>query len=145
MAWRWLLLLLLAQPLRAEVVDVDNAELARLLAAGVPLVDIRTEAEWRETGVVPGSRLLTLFDAQGRADPAAWLAALQPVARSDQAVILICRSGNRTRTAADFLSRQGGYGKVYNLRQGIRGWIGEARPLSPAAPLLQHCGQDRAC
>ena len=58
---------------QAEIVDVDNAELARLIAAGVPVIDIRTAGEWDETGIVPGSHPLTYFDDKGNADPAAWL------------------------------------------------------------------------
>lgn len=38
-------LILVAAPLRAEVIDIDNAELARLAASGVPVVDIRTSGE----------------------------------------------------------------------------------------------------
>lgn len=56
-----LVALLLVLPVRATVVDVDNTELARLVAAGVPIIDIRTEGEWKETGIVPGSRLFTFF------------------------------------------------------------------------------------
>ena len=32
-----------------------------LIASGITIVDIRTEPEWRETGVVPGSVLLTFL------------------------------------------------------------------------------------
>ncbi len=66
-----LVALLLVLPVRATVVDVDNTELARLVAAGVPIIDIRTEGEWKETGIVPGSRLFTFFNEHGRADPPA--------------------------------------------------------------------------
>ena len=119
--------------LRAEVVDIGNAELARLLAAGVPVVDIRTAGEWQETGVVPNSRLLTLFDERGRADPPAWLQQVQGVAKADEPVIVICRSGNRTRTASQLLSQQAGYRTVYNVRDGIRAWASEGRPLAPVS------------
>ena len=51
--------LLLALSVRAEVIDIDNGELARLSAAGVPIIDIRTVAEWQQSGVVQGSRLIT--------------------------------------------------------------------------------------
>ena len=47
----------------AEVVNVDNAELARLAASGVPVIDVRTEGEWKQSGVISGSKLLTYFDA----------------------------------------------------------------------------------
>lgn len=116
----------------AEVIDIDNAELARLTAKGVPLIDIRTAGEWKSTGVIAGSRLLTFFDAQGNANPAQWLAAAKGFARPDQPVILICRSGNRTRAATQFLSEQAGYRTVYNVSNGLNGWLADKRPVVPA-------------
>ena len=130
---------------RAEVVDIGNAELARLLAAGVPVVDIRTEREWKESGIVPGSRLLTFFDERGRADPPAWLQKLQGVAKPDQPVIVICRSGNRTQAASQFLSEQAGYQMVYNVKGGIRAWEKEGRPLTPWTSTLANCPAGVAC
>ena len=62
--------LLFALPTRAELVNIDSAELARLIAKGVPVIDIRTKPEWDETGIVPGSHPLTFFDEKGDADPA---------------------------------------------------------------------------
>ncbi len=130
---------------RAEVVDIGNAELARLLAAGVPVVDIRTEGEWKESGIVPGSRLLTFFDERGRADPPAWLQKLQGVAKPDQPVIVICRSGNRTQAASQFLSQQAGYRKVYNVKDGIRAWAAEGRALAPMTSAVARCAAGASC
>lgn len=141
----FLLCLLAACAAKAEVINVDSAELARLVASGVVLVDIRTEPEWRETGIIPGSRLLTFFDANGRANPAAWLEQLKTVARPEQPVILICRSGNRTRAVSEFLEQQAGYSKIYNVRQGIRAWIHESRPVTAVAPALAKCSPGRLC
>lgn len=129
---------------RAEVVDISNAELARLAVSGVPIVDIRTEGEWKETGVVPGSRLITLFDERGRPDPA-WLEKVREVAKPDQPVVVICRSGNRTRAASDLLSRQGGYAKVYNVRDGIRAWAKEGRAMVPASTVVASCPAGSRC
>lgn len=141
-----LLALSLPLQLRAEVVDIGNAELARLLAAGVPVIDIRTAGEWRETGVVPNSRLLTFFDERGRADAPAWLQQVQGVAKPDSPVIVICRSGNRTRAASQFLSQQGGYRTVYNVRDGIRAWAAEGRPLAPvSAGMAAGCAGGGSC
>lgn len=137
--------MLLALPLHAEIVDIDNAELERLVAAGVPLVDVRTAAEWEESGIVPASRLLTFFDAQGHADPAAWLERVRRVADPTKPVALICRSGNRTRAVSEFLSNTAGYQKVYNVRAGIKGWIGEGRPVVPARTALAGCAPDSLC
>ena len=140
-----LLALLLSPLARADVVDIDNAELARLSAAGVPVIDIRTEGEWKETGIVPGSRLITLFDERGRADAPAWLEKVKGVARPDQPVIVICRSGNRTRVASQMLTQQAGYAKVYNVREGIRTWAKEGRPLVPATTAVAACPAGTKC
>lgn len=136
---------LLAVPAHADVVDIDNAELARLAAAGVPVIDIRTESEWKETGIVPGSRLITLFDERGRADAPAWLEKVRSVAPPEQPVIVICRSGNRTKAASQLLSQQAGYRTVYNVKAGIRAWAGEKRPLAPAAAALAACPAGARC
>lgn len=140
-----LLALLLSPLVRADVVDIDNAELARLSAAGVPVIDIRTEGEWKETGIVPGSRLITLFDERGRADAPAWLEKVKGVARPDQPVIVICRSGNRTRVASQMLTQQAGYAKVYNVKEGIRTWAKEGRPLVPATTAVASCPAGTKC
>lgn len=126
----------LAAPAGAEVINIDNAELARLTAKGVPLIDIRTAGEWNSTGVIAGSRLLTFFDERGNADPAQWLAAAKGVAKTDQPVILICRSGNRTRAAAQFLSDKAGYKTVYNVSSGLNGWLAEKRSVIPAGKAI---------
>lgn len=130
---------------RAEIIDIDNAELDRLLKDGVPLVDIRLQKEWEETGIVGGSRLLTYFDEQGRHDDAAWLDKLKPIARPEQPVILICRSGNRTRAASQFLAQQAGYRTVYNVKSGIKGWIAGGKPVEPATSSLAACRAARTC
>lgn len=116
---------------RAEVVAIDNAMLTKLTASGVPVVDVRTESEWKESGVVAGSRLFTFFDAAGRSDPPAWLAQIKTVAKPDQPVIVMCRSGRRSLAAAQYLSDQAGYKTVYNLAKGMNGWLGEGRPVVP--------------
>jgi rhodanese-related sulfurtransferase len=140
-----LMLALLALNARADVTHIDNEELARLMAAGVPVIDIRTEPEWKETGIVKGSRLMTFFDERGRADPPAWLAKLDGIAKADQPVILICRTGNRTGVLAKFLDEKVGYRKVYNVRQGIYGWMKERRPVESAAPTLAACKTAGSC
>lgn len=138
-------LLLGAFTVRAEIIDIENAELASMSASGVPVIDIRTASEWAETGVVPGSHLLTFFDGRGSADPAAWLEKVKTFAKPGDPVIVICRSGNRTKAVSQFLSQQAGYAKVYNVKYGIRDWIKEKRPLTPGAEAMASCRQANAC
>jgi rhodanese-related sulfurtransferase len=130
---------------RAEVVDIDNAELAKLAAAGVPVIDIRTRPEWEQTGIVPGSHLLTFFDERGKADPGAWLERAKAIAKPGDPLIVICRTGNRTKVVSQFLSQRVGYAKVYNVKHGIVGWGKEGRPVVSAAPALAACRAAKTC
>lgn len=144
---KWLVslsLACLAASAQADIVDIDNAELARLAISGVPVIDIRTAGEWKESGVVPGSKLITLFDEKGRPDPD-WLAKVKGVAKPDQPVIVICRSGNRTRVASQMLTQQAGYAKVYNVKDGIRAWAKEGRTMAPAATAVAACPAGARC
>lgn len=140
-----LFLFLACSTVRAEVIDIDNTELERLASAGALIIDIRTRPEWEDTGVIKGSRLLTFFDESGRYDAPSWLQRVKALRQGQQPVVVICRSGNRTQPVSRFLSDQPGFGKVYNVRNGIRAWQAEGRPLVPAAPVLASCRADRTC
>ncbi len=102
--------------------NLDNAQLKTLLAQGVPIFDIRRKDEWRQTGVIEGSQLLTFVDGGGRVKPD-FLARFSRVAGSDDPVILICRTGSRSSALASHLMEQMGYTNVYNVRDGITQWI----------------------
>ena len=129
----------------AEVMNIDSAELARLSASGVVVIDIRTEPEWKESGVIAGSKLMTFFDEKGRADPPVWLEKVKQVAKPDQPVILICRSGNRTRAATQFLSQQAGYKTVYNVSGGMNAWFKDGRAVVPANSAVAACAAGARC
>ena len=119
-----------AAPLHAEVTHVDSAGLERLRADGVAVIDVRRADEWRETGVIEGSHLLTFYDADGRYDLERWLPALGRIAQAGQPVAIICRSGKRSGRVARMLDERFGYGRVYTAQDGILGWIGEGRPIA---------------
>ena len=96
---------------------------------GVPVIDIRTPEEWRETGIIEGSRLLTFFDAHGRYDVRAWLSQLAAIASSrDDSFVLICDSGGRSALVGHFLGAQLGYRRVFDVPGGIAQWRAEDRP-----------------
>lgn len=139
------LLVSFALPATAELIDIDSAELARLQKSGVPVVDIRTAPEWEETGIVAGSRLLTFFDERGRYDAARWLEQLKATAGPQQPVVLICRTGNRTRMVGQMLSQQAGYAKVYHVKAGIKGWQRDGGAVVTALPALAACKAEKNC
>ena len=123
-----LLLVLLPALGQAEIINIDNARFKELLAQQVPVVDVRTAAEWSETGIVAGSQLLTFFADNGTYDTGSWLAQLAPIADKDAPVILICRTGRRTGIISKFMAEQVGYTTVYNVTRGISHWISAGNP-----------------
>ena len=124
----FLLLTVLSACSEPPYVNLDNAQLQTMLQDNVPLYDIRRAEEWLETGVIEDSRLLTFVDAGGRVKPDFMDRFTSAVAKDD-AVILICRTGSRTRSLARYLTEQMGYTQVYNVRHGITRWISDDRPI----------------
>ena len=114
---------------RADVVDISSTELKKLMADGIPIVDVRTAAEWAELGMVEGSEKMTFFDPVGNYDAGKWLAELSGVVDKDQPVILICLTGSRSKLIADWLGKGVGFNTVYNVERGIAEWIGEGNPV----------------
>jgi len=100
----------------------------RLQAKGVPVVDIRTPEEWRDTGVIKGARLMT-YSFSGGFDKAAWLKQVQQVAKPGEPVILVCRSGRRSAAVADYLESQPTKRKIYNASGGMNDWKSSGRPV----------------
>lgn len=96
------------------------------------IVDIRTEAEWQASGIIPNSRKLQSFDNQGHFDPKTWLAKLEQMKSSpDQAVILVCRSGNRSGKVGAFLTEQLSMKNVYHLDNGLQSWLESGHRVTP--------------
>ena len=94
------------------------------------VVDIRTEPEWRETGIVPGSHCITFFDERGRYDAAAFFAQIDALGGKTAHIGLICRTATRTHQVAMFMHGQG-YARVRNLLGGIMQLMKEGYELVP--------------
>jgi rhodanese-related sulfurtransferase len=96
-------------------IDVDLLEHHR--AAGAPLIDVRQPDEYEEAHV-PGAKLIPLGDLPDRLDEIP----------TDAPVYLICRSGGRSRRAAQFLI-QGGIDAT-NVAGGTAAWIEAGKPVA---------------
>lgn len=89
---------------------------ARIAGPGAPLlIDVREPAEFSgELGHVPGAKLVPLRELPDRA--AAELAGFK-----DTDIVVICRAGVRSTTAAAILAGLG-FERVFNLRGGMLDW-----------------------
>ena len=110
-----------------EKISLDKLKL--LMSEGVPLIDIRTAKEWKETGVIKDSHLITFFNENGEVDVYEWLNELEFVADKNKPLILICRSGRRTGIVSDYLDKYFEFFKIYDATDGIKEWI-KINPLS---------------
>ncbi len=118
------LLVLLPLSLFAKFQHIDIKETQQLMKKGVPVIDIRTPPEWKETGVIPGAHKIMFFDQRGRYNVQKWLKTFSKVVKDkNQPFILVCHTANRTKMVGQFLDKQMGYKHVYDLKGGIDHWI----------------------
>ena len=101
--------------------DVEIAAFAVEHASGVPLVDVRTPAEFA-SGHVPGAVNKPLGSLSPE-DP--WLA----VHDKSVPLYVICRSGGRSARAADALADAGFH--AINVLGGTGGWQAAGHPVEP--------------
>jgi rhodanese-related sulfurtransferase len=97
-----------------RIAQVDPTETARLIADGALLLDVRELDEWA-AGHAPGAVHVPL----GQLDPA--------TLPRDRVVVAICRSGNRSGTAARWLAAAGI--DVRNLAGGMKAWDADGHPV----------------
>ena len=109
--------------------NLDNQKLDSMLQQKTQIFDIRRPEEWRETGVIANSKLLTFVDAGGRV-LADFIPRFTAAVGKDDKVILICRTGNRTDILARHLVEKMGYSQVYNVQHGITDWLRDGKPVT---------------
>ena len=106
----------------AEVIDVNNEEIIKLSNTNIPIVDVRRSSEWDQTGVIPNSILLTFFDEEGNYNFDEWYEKLQLEINATDPIILICRSGKRSKVVANMIDEKFNT-IIYNAQSGINSWI----------------------
>lgn len=98
---------------------ITNEEASQnLINSNIPIVDIRTPGEWKETGLLKGSIPIMLFDEKGNYDLKDFLEKLNGAVDTKKPFAIICRTGSRTSVLAPFLSQKLNY-DVINIKSGI--------------------------
>ncbi|WP_428642220.1 FKBP-type peptidyl-prolyl cis-trans isomerase [Roseibium sp.] len=115
--------------------DIGNEELKAKLAAGTTIIDIRRPDEWKQTGVIPGSHLVTFFDTNGNVNPQFGAELQKLISGPSDEVVILCRSGNRSQVLSEYLAGQAGFTNVVNVEKGISHWIANGGEVKePALP-----------
>lgn len=101
-------------------IGTDDAK--RMIEAGIRVIDVRQQAEWNrghiaEAELVPISSIYSFGKA------------LQELhIMPDEEVIFVCAAGQRSAMAAEIASLLG-LRKVYNLANGMNGWVNRGYPI----------------
>src|SRR5919206_2103657 len=98
---------------KADVDEIDPADVHELLDQGVVLVDVREANEW-DQGHLPHAHHVPRSYLETRIEGAA--------PDRSQRVILYCASGNRSAWATDTLQKVLGYENVEHMKGGITLW-----------------------
>jgi rhodanese-related sulfurtransferase len=89
-------------------------------------VDVRGADEIARSGTVPGAVRAPLPGFANFAKPDG--SGRLPAADSGKPIVLVCASGNRSSSAAQYLADLG-YTNLHNLRGGIGAWIAAGGPV----------------
>ena len=103
-------------------------------AGTLTLIDVRTPAEWHETGVPEGAVGINMQDPKG---PDGFADAVLAQVKGDHAapIALICRSGNRSTRMQEALEARG-FTNVSNVKEGVSGgaagpgWLNRELPVT---------------
>jgi len=97
-----------------------NEQLSQtFLSKHIPIIDIRTKKEWKRTGIVKDSILLTFYNEDGRFNEENFLRNLNAILNKESEFAILCRSGNRSNRVTRFLISKG-YINVINLLGGVK-------------------------
>jgi len=102
--------------------EVSAEEAYQLVEEGSFLLDVRTQEEWDEYHVSQAV-LIPIEEIASRLDEVP----------QDQTVVVICRSGNRSAAARDFLLSEG-FTTVTSSAGGMKAWAAAGYPVEGSAP-----------
>lgn len=89
-------------------------------APGTKLVDVRTRAELDWVGRIPGAIEIEWLSYPGMKPNPNFMAQLEQQVDAEGLILFICRSGQRSHSAAA-LATQSGYTDCYNVLEGFEG------------------------
>jgi rhodanese-related sulfurtransferase len=104
--------------------DLAPPQAVRLINDGARVVDVR-EADEFAAGHLPGATHIPLAEIRRLGPAALQRHGLDP---QRQPLLLVCRSGARSRTAMTLLAT-GPEAQVFNLRGGVLAWTAHGLPL----------------
>jgi rhodanese-related sulfurtransferase len=91
--------------------EISVSEAYEMRSAGAFILDVREPQEW-QAWHIPGATLIPLGELESR---------LRELP-NDQEIVVVCRSGNRSATGRDILTKAG-FGNTTSMAGGMNSWI----------------------
>ena len=107
----------------AEVININNNELSNLIEKEIKIIDVRTQNEWKSTGIIKGSFLMSLLNKNKKFIFKDWYKMFNNDFGRDKSIIFICASGVRSNYISHLVKKKKPDLIVYNLKKGINYWI----------------------
>ena len=117
------LFVLFTKFVNAEVINIDNIELNNLIKNEINIIDVRTENEWKSTGIIKGSFLISLLNKNKKFIFEDWYEMFKNKFGRNKSVIFICASGVRSNYISHLIKKKKPDLIIYNLKKGINNWI----------------------
>ncbi|HUE25273.1 MAG TPA: rhodanese-like domain-containing protein [Solirubrobacteraceae bacterium] len=114
---------------RRGLVRMEPDAASDAIAAGATLIDIRSEAQIAQDGVVPGALRIRRNVLEWRLDPDSGHRHPQAPGLEDQ-LIVMCDAGYASSLAAATL-QQLGFANATDLAGGFQAWRGAGLPVEP--------------
>jgi rhodanese-related sulfurtransferase len=112
----------------ATMTNIEPNQIASYTSKGVKLIDVRLDSEWRTTGVIKDSLLITSHSYTGFvvSDFVSKLTELNITKNTP--IAIICNSGNRSLDVVSELNKLG-FLYLYNVQGGIVKYISSNLPV----------------
>ena len=107
----------------AEVIDINNRELSNLIEKEIKIIDVRTQNEWKSTGIIKGSFLVSLLNKDKKFIFKDWYEMFNNKFGGNKSIIFICASGVRSNYISHLVKKKKPDLNIYNLKKGINYWI----------------------
>ncbi len=110
---------------------IKGRDLISMQKEDLIVIDIRTQEEWKKTGIIKGSKKITAFDLEGNFNPG-FLNSFKSLTKKnneESKVVFISSKGDISSILANGFFEQLGYKKMYSLKGGINEWITLGNPL----------------
>ena len=114
----------------AEIIDINNRELSNLIEKEIKIIDVRTQNEWKSTGIIKGSFLVSLLNKNKKFIFEDWFAMFENNFGKNKSIIFICASGIRSNYISHLVKKKKPDLKIYNLKKGINDWIRSGNKIS---------------